>query len=159
MPEIFSLPNPLHPAVVHFPIVLLLLGAFVALVMAFVPRGRWPGLSAACFLLGAAGAVVAVQTGEEDGESAHKLWGGKSVLKHHEDWAEATQVAAIAAAVLSLGVLFTQRWPFAARSLAIATAVAGLVSAWCVIETGHYGGQLVYRYGFGQKSILDSFKH
>jgi hypothetical protein len=43
-----SLPDPLHPALVHFPIVLLLLGAAVAVLSALVNRGRlarrpgWP---------------------------------------------------------------------------------------------------------------------
>jgi len=55
-----TLPNPLHPAVVHFPIVLLLLGAVAALAAAFLPRGRLPLVAAVCLSMGAVGSVAAV---------------------------------------------------------------------------------------------------
>jgi hypothetical protein len=48
-----------------------------------------------------------------------------------------------------------RRWPMLARTMAIATAVGALASTWCVIETGHSGGLLVYRYGTGIRSAAD----
>jgi uncharacterized membrane protein len=155
MPTLFALPNPLHPAVVHFPIVLLLLGAVAAWVVVFRPTGIWPRIAAAGLSLGAAGAVLSGQTGEEESESARAPWGSKGVRETHEEWAERTQIVAIAVAVLAIGVLGVRRWPAIARTVAIAAAVGSLASAWCVIETGHYGGLLVYRYGMGIKSAAD----
>ena len=155
MPAWFSLPIPLHPAVVHFPIVLLLLGSAMAWVTVLIPRGTWARIAAACLVLGAAGAVVAGQTGEHEGESAQTPWGSRGTLKTHEEWAERTQVAALAVAGLAIGVLAMRRWPMIARTMAIATAVGALASTWCVIATGHYGGRLVYRYGTGIRSAAD----
>jgi hypothetical protein len=34
-------------------------------------------------------------------------------------------------------------------ALSAATALGALLVTWCVVETGHYGGQLVYRHGAG----------
>lgn len=146
---ILSLPNPLHPAVVHFPIVLLLLGAVAAVAAVFLRRWQLPGIVAALFVLGAAGTVVAVQTGDREGELEGEAPAIESLVDEHEEWAERTQVAAIVVAVLAIGAAFITRWPAATRTLGVATAVGALVSAWCVIETGHHGGQLVYRHGAG----------
>ncbi len=123
---------------VHFPIVLLLLGSAMAWVTVLIPRGTWARIAAACLVWGAAGAVVAGQTGEHEGESAQTPWGSKGTLKTHEEWAERTQVAALAVAGLAIGVLAMRRWPMIARTMAIATAVGALASTWCVIATGHY---------------------
>ena len=155
MLTVFTLPTPLHPAVVHFPIVLLLLGAAAAWVMVFRPTGMWPRIAAACFVLGALGAVVAGQTGEQEAEGVKKPWGSKGVREAHEEWAERTQVAAGVVAVLAISVVGVQRWPKIARGIAIVTAVGSLGSTWCVIETGHYGGLLVYRYGMGVRAAAD----
>ena len=146
---ILSLPSPLHPAVVHFPIVLLLLGSVVAVAAAFIRRWQLPGIAAVLFLLGAAGAVTAVQTGEREGEMAGETPAIESLVDQHEEWAERTQIVAIVVALLAIGAAFMTRWPVATRALGVATAVGALVSTWCVIETGHYGGQLVYRHGAG----------
>ena len=67
------IPDPLHPAVVHFPIVLLLLGAPLAVVAVFVRRWNLPVLAAVVVALGAAGAVVATWTGGEAAELAGEL--------------------------------------------------------------------------------------
>jgi len=145
----FALPNPLHPAVVHFPIVLLLLGSAVAVAAAFTKRWQLPQIAAVLLALGAIGSVVAVQTGERDGEIVSETPALEAVLEQHEAWAERTQVAAIVVALLAATALVTTRWPVAARTLRILTAVGGLAAIWCVGATGHYGGQLVYRHGAG----------
>lgn len=149
MIEIFAVPSPLHPAVVHFPIVLILLGSVVAVAAAFIRRWQLPGIAAGLFVIGAMGAVTAVQTGGREGEMAGETPAIESLLDQHEEWAERTQIAAIAVALLAVGTVLITRWPAAARALGVATAVGALVSTWCVIETGHYGGQLVYRHGAG----------
>lgn len=146
---IFSLPSPLHPAVVHFPIVLLLLGSLAAVAAVFIRRWQLPGIAAALFALGAVGTVIAVQTGDHESEIAGKTAAIEALVDQHEDWAERTEVAAIVVALLAVGAAVLTRWSIATRALRVATAIGALVSAWCVIETGHHGGQLVYRHGAG----------
>lgn len=149
MLAVLSFPNPLHPALVHFPIVLLLLGAVVTVPAALITRWKLPLLAAILLSLGAIGTVVAVQTGESDGERIGETAATEQVLDQHEQWAERTQFVAIAAALLAVGALMTTRWAIVTAGLGAATALAALVAAWCVAETGHYGGQLVYRHGAG----------
>ncbi len=143
----FSIPSPLHPAVVHFPIVLLLLGCAVAIVAAFTRRWHLPLLGAVLLMLGAAGAVVSVSTGEREGELVGDTAG--SVLDEHEDWAERTRTAALVAAALGIAAVAVGRMPRTARALGACTAIAAAGASWCVVETGHRGGQLVYRHGAG----------
>ena len=147
--EILTLPSPLHPAVVHFPIVLILLGSAVAVTAAFTRRWHLPGIAAALFVLGAVGSVVATQTGEREGELVGETPAIEAILNQHENWAERTQFAAILVAMLAVGAVVASRWPGAAHALSVATAAGALAAALCVAETGHYGGQLVFRHGAG----------
>lgn len=149
MLALLALPSPLHPAVVHFPIALLLLGAVVAVAAAFAPRWRLPLIATVLLALGAIGSVVATQTGESQGEMVGETPAIETVLDQHEAWAERTQTAAIVATLFAVAALCTTRWPVAARGLGIVTAAGALLVTWCVIQTGHYGGQLVYRHGAG----------
>ena len=64
------IPNPLHPAVVHFPIVLILFGAAVACAAVVVSRWHLPAIAAVLLGLGAIGAIVATVTGEQEYEMA-----------------------------------------------------------------------------------------
>lgn len=144
------MPSPLHPALVHFPIVLILLGTLVALPAAFTPRWHLRWIAAALLALGALGAVAASATGEEDGEAVERQPNVEAVLDQHEEWAERTQGFGIAAGFCALAAAAaTLRWPRAAQGIGIASAVVALFAAFCVFQTGHYGGQLVYRHGAG----------
>lgn len=144
------MPSPLHPALVHFPIVLILLGTLVALPAAFTPRWHLRWIAAVLLALGAIGAVAASVTGEDDGEAVERQPGVESVLEIHEEWAERTQGFGLAAAGCALAAaLVTLRWPRVAQGVGIAGAAVALFAAFCVFQAGHYGGQLVYRHGAG----------
>ena len=142
-------PNPLHPAVVHFPVVLLLLGAVAACAAVVVRRWHLPQVAAVLLGLGAAGAVVAMETGEEEEERVTETPAVEQVLEQHEDWAGRTRTAAVVAAVLAVASACLGRVPAMARATAGLAAAAALGAGWCVAQTGHYGGELVYRHGAG----------
>lgn len=166
----FSLPEPLHPAVVHFPIVLLLIGATVAVVTVFLNRWHLPWTAAALLVLGAAGTFVATETGESAQEVVGELPANvEDLLDEHEEWGERTEIVAgiaggLAVVAATLGAFAARRMEdpapasgplrkiaFAARTL---TAVAALVACFFVYETAHRGGKLVYDHGVGIKSPL-----
>lgn len=175
----FILPEPLHPAVVHFPIVLILIGAAVACAAVFLPRWHLPWIAAVLLGLGGIGAYVAVQTGDEEEEMVGKLPPvAKQLLDAHEDWADRTQVvagiaAALALASAGLGTVIARRArrestrpapaPDSASSTRSGTtrlsiiaigarataAVVALVACFFIYQTAHRGGELVYNHGVG----------
>lgn len=144
------LPNPLHPAVVHFPIVLLLLGAVAAVAAVFVRQHGIPVLAAGLLVLGAVGAWGAVESGESDGglveNTAPQV---DALVDAHETWAKRTLTISIFAAFAAGVSVLTARWPRTARAVAVGAALISVAAAYGVYETGHRGGALVYRHGAG----------
>ncbi len=165
----FDLPEPLHPAVVHFPIVLILLGAAVACAAVVVNRWHLSKIAAVVLVLGSLAALVAVATGKADQEMVGSLSSAaEELLDAHEEWGELTQVGAGITAVLALvaaglGVVVArtgQREPSDVRTGAewlprlatgarVVTAAGTLVTCFFIYETGHRGGKMVYQHGVG----------
>lgn len=143
-------PSPLHPALVHFPIVLILIGTMVVAVSIFLRRWQLPWIAAGLLMLGAVGAIAAAWTGGQEEESVGEISASvEGVLDAHEEWGERTRNAAIIAALLALGAASASRLPAISRGLTVMTVVAAMVASYCVAQAGHYGGQLVYKYGVG----------
>jgi uncharacterized membrane protein len=142
------LPNPLHPAIVHFPLVLAFLlplfagGALWAIRRGARARRAWAipvAMSAALAL----SAWVAVETGEAQEERVERVV-AEQPFETHEDGAELFLVLsggllAITAAGLAGGVVGR-----AARATATVGTAALIAMA---VRVGHSGGELVYRYG------------
>lgn len=144
------MPEPLHPATVHFPIALLLLGAAVAVLAVFVRRSHLPLFAAVLLSLGAIGAVAATVTGEEEEEKVeHAIPSAEPVLEEHADWGERARNAGIVAAVFAVIAAVASGRPVAGRALAVLTASAALVAGYSVAQAGHFGGELVYHHGAG----------
>jgi hypothetical protein len=142
------LPDPLHPAVVHFPVVLaFLLPIFAAGALWAIRRGARP-LRAWAIPLAVAAALslstwVAVETGEAQEDRVSSVVADRP-LDTHEDAAElfltlSGALVLVTAAGLARGVVGRT-----ARIAATAGAVAMVVVA---TRVGHTGGELVYRYG------------
>jgi uncharacterized membrane protein len=142
------IPDPLHPAVVHFPIVLAVLfplfvgGAFWSMRRGTGARRAWilPTLVAAAL---AGSAWLSVETGESQGDRVERIVGERA-MESHEELAEtfltmAAIVAGVAAAGLAAG--------FVGRAARALTVVGSLALVGVVIPVGHTGGQLVYRHG------------
>ncbi len=144
------IPDPLHPAIVHFPIVLLLLGAPLAIIAIFLRKWHLPWFVALVLMAGALGAVAAAWTGGQDEEVLGELTANAdTILEQHEEWGERTRnVAVLAAALALLAAAFT-KIPTASISIGVLVAVASLAAAVCVAQAGHYGGLLVYKHGAG----------
>ena len=139
------LPQPLHPAVVHFPLVLALILPLVIGVTLWVLRGKsipWRTWSIPLVLSAAlaASAFVAVRTGEADEDRVESVV-PKGVLHTHEEAAERFLVLTgvlllVATAGLARGTLGA-----AARLLTVAGSV---VVAAAAVQVGAAGGEMVY---------------
>lgn len=144
------LPEPLHPAIVHFPIALLVVGAAVAVAAVFVRRWHLPLFAAILLSIGALGAVAATVTGEEEEEKVeHALPSAEPVLEKHAEWGESARNAGILAAVFAIGAAALVSRPVIGRFLSVLTAFVAIGAAYAVAQAGHFGGELVYRHGAG----------
>lgn len=144
------MPDPLHPALVHFPVVLVTLGSVAAIVAVFWRKGYVPAFAAVLLGLGALGAWAALASGRSDGGLLEKVSPQmESLLEAHESWAERTLTAAMIAAVAAVGSACLGRFPRAARGVAAVAALAAGVASYTVYETGHRGGALVFEHGAG----------
>jgi uncharacterized membrane protein len=139
---------PLHPIVVHFPIVLAVLlpifalGALWAIRKGTTPLRAWsvPAALAAALALSA---FVAVQTGETEDERVESVVPDQP-LETHEEAAESFLMLSGGLALLTAAGLVRGRIGGVARGLGTAGAV-GLVAVAAYV--GHSGGKLVYEYG------------
>ncbi len=142
------LPDPLHPAIVHFPIVLaVLLPIFAVGALWAIRRGARPGrawslplaLAVALFV----SAFVALRTGEAQEERVEGVV-SEQVLHAHEEAGERFLVlAGLLTLVMGAGVL-VGRVGATARAVGTAGAVVLVAAA---VQVGAAGGELVYEHG------------
>jgi len=139
------LPDPLHPAVVHFPIVLMAflpLAAFGALWA--LHRGT-PPLRAWLAPVALAGALTlsawtALQTGQAQEERAEDVV-GERVLETHEEAGERFLLLSGIVFVIMAGGLIPGVAGRGARFVATAATLGLLVAGY---QVGHSGGRIVY---------------
>lgn len=142
------LPDPLHPAIVHFPVVLAFLLPISALVAIWTIRKGARPTRAWLVPLAIAVALslsswVAVQTGENQDERVERVV-QEQPLDTHEEAAEAFLTASVVVLLVAAGGLIKGPIGTIGRVGATLGAVALVAGAAYV---GHTGGQLVYRYG------------
>jgi uncharacterized membrane protein len=142
------LPDPLHPAVVHFPIVLMFLLPLAGLVAFWQIRRGANTLRAWAFPLSVAAALaasswLAVETGESQGEQVEEAV-AEAPLESHEERAEQFLGLSAGLVLLTAAGLVRGRAGTVLRLTAVAGAL-GLVAVGA--QVGHSGGELVYRYG------------
>jgi uncharacterized membrane protein len=142
------LPNPLHPAIVHFPIVLMMLLPVAAGVALWTIRKGVRPARAWLVPLAFATALaftswLAVETGEQQEGRVEKVV-SEAVIDGHAEAADRFLVLSlVVTALVGLGLV---RGKFGATARAVSlVAAAGLVVAG--YQVGHSGGQLVYQHG------------
>ena len=150
------LPSPLHPLVVHFPVVLtaflpfLALLAMVAIVRGVAPRIAW-GLVTAVAVLTFVGTYVAVWSGEREEEQVEEVIDHDLIEEHEEQGERLRLMAGIAVVVFAIG-MGGGGFGRIARPVGFLLSVAMLIQA---IPTGHSGGELVYRHGAADAYVTD----
>lgn len=145
------LPDPLHPVVVHFPIVLAVLapvvavGALWAIRRGTIARRAWsiPALVLGALVLSA---WIAAQTGEREEDRVERVVSERPIHTH-EEAAELFVYSAAGVLGIALVGLLPGTTGRIGRALGAAGAVALVAVGWNV---GRTGGELVYRHGAAQ---------
>jgi uncharacterized membrane protein len=144
------IPDPLHPAVVHFPIAL----SLVALLLAVLARNRRlrglePG-ALALVVLAALAAVVAVLTGHAAHDEAIVPAGARGLIASHEEVGELAMWWLLGVAAVRV-LLAWRGWYSSWRSWAYVLLLA--VAAGMVSYNGYLGGKMVYDHGVGTAPV------
>lgn len=141
-------PEPLHAALVHFPIVLACLAPLAgAAALLVIRRGAtsprvWSGVVLTLLLLTASG-WWATETGESDEERVEKVV-AERLIEEHEEAGERL----LTASFVALGIAAAGYLPGQIGALArVAALAATLLLPAAAFQTGHTGGELVYRHG------------
>jgi uncharacterized membrane protein len=146
----------IHPLLIHFPIVLLLLTPLFVLIAAVVrPPGNRPYMTTALItlLLGTFSVFLAASSGEDAAELADRTGGVNAVLAAHESLASTCEILFAIYSALFAGLFIWQRVSRLGQDR-IVSAVAPLLflAAYSVglvylVNTAHAGGRLVHEFG------------
>ena len=142
----------LHPLIVHFPIILLLVAAAIQAANVYFGKKEFDWIVTVLVFVGALTAWLA-------SENFHPHTGGlsehaKLVLARHEFWADWTVYLSLAGFILQVVNQFVLKQKKSA-TVAVALLLAG--SAFSVSMAGHHGAQLAYIEGIGPqgKFLMD----
>ncbi len=147
------LPDPLHPAIVHFPLVLAVLAPPIILGLLLVlrrdgarragaRRSIW-GIAVGTLLLLAATARLAIQTGEAQEDVVEEVV-PHDAIEEHEEAAERLFVGSLIVLVLAGAGLLRGTPGTVGRG---AAAVGSVVLLGLALAVGESGGDLVYEHG------------
>jgi uncharacterized membrane protein len=151
------IPDPLHPAIVHYPIVLatlLPLAAVVALILIAKgghARKTWAFVVALSAMLALA-SYVAVKTGESQEDAVEEVVAEEPIHEHEEAGERMLIFSGIGVLLVGLG-LANGGLGRAGRWIGTAGSVALLVAAY---QVGRLGGELVYEHGAAQAYIEEA---
>ncbi|MFA5297768.1 MAG: DUF2231 domain-containing protein [Lutibacter sp.] len=145
----------LHAILIHFPIALLVIGFFSELLAIFIKKDFFKKVAFYLLLVGALGAITAYISGSYAGEGIEE---GplKAPMELHEQAALITLWLSIITALFSVLIYFFKVQNNKVKSVAI-FLYALLVAS--VVQTGYYGGQLVYSHGVGIELALPDFNN
>jgi uncharacterized membrane protein len=145
----------LHPLIIHFPVVLLMIAPlFILIGAALSPRRSKTFFISALILmvLGTSSTFVAIETGEAAGKLATRTPEINHVLEQHERLAERTRLSfsiltIVFAALLLLPRILKRENRLLSTVLPLAFLVIYAGATVLLANTAHNGGRLVHEFG------------
>lgn len=136
-----------HPLSVHFPIVLLLLATLFKLTGLWSSKVTWDHGGRFLLVLGVIGVWISIYTGNlADGIVSRQLC-DPTVLKEHENFAQATAWIFTAALIIELLMRYLDL--LKTRLFSIILVILMLVGSGTLTYVGHLGAELVYQQAAG----------
>jgi uncharacterized membrane protein len=133
----------LHPAVVHFPIALAVVGAFAEVAYQFVRRPWIKWFGPILLTLALAGSGVAYFSGQAVHDKAEAQGVPNPAIEKHE--------TSCVWALCALGLATLLSWAVRPRGKAIwLSALIAIAAMALTLYTGYLGGELVYVHGAGR---------
>jgi uncharacterized membrane protein len=146
----FDIPDPLHPAIVHFPIVLIFLGVLLSTLTIFTRRGALPQFTALILILAAAAAQLAVITGGDQADDViQRMPESRPFIYRHAEWGERMRTVAVVAACSAVVALAFYKARTFRRVMAFVTTIIAAGASYCAFEAAERGGEMVYHHGVG----------
>jgi len=140
-------PN-IHPMIIHFPIVLVMLAAAADLVHLVRPSLRTlSGTSTWLYSLGALAACAAFLSGRLASSTVFIPGMAHSLIENHEQWALAGTIGLALVAVLRIAARWTRMAD--GRGARILLVALGVTVAFVIQQTAERGARLVYEQGVG----------
>ena len=140
-----------HPQIVHFAIVLAIVGIVFRLV-SLTGKLAFTGPAAATLLIAAGLASwLAAISGQDAHGPVERIPGVRAAVVEHEDWGHRARNLLLAVAALELvALVLARRQRLREHKVALVlSAVVGLAGGFAVYEAAEHGGDLVYEYGGG----------
>ena len=146
----FEIPDPLHPAIAYFPIVLVFLGTLISILTIFTRRGALPQFTAFILILAASAAQLAVTTGgDQTDDVIQRMPESRPLIYRHAEWGEWTRNVAVVAACSAVVALAFYKARTFRRVMAFVTTIVAAGACYCAFEAAERGGEMVYHHGVG----------
>ena len=150
--EIPRMPNigAYHPAIVHFAIALLIVGAVFRWISLSGRAAFTAPAAAVLLLLGTLAAAAAVHSGVQAHGPVERIPGARQAVVEHEEAGEWARNVFLVVAFLELVALATRRRRLdVARGALWGSAIVCVFGVGALYKAGDRGGDLVYRYAGG----------
>ena len=138
----------LHPQLVHFAMVLGIVGVLFRLI-SLTGEAGWTNSAAAAMLI-AAGAVgyATAESGHQAHGPVERIPGAVKAVQEHEEWGNrARNMLLLVGAIELIGLAFRKHK--SAAALRLVSGLAGIGAVFALYEAGEHGGELVYSYAGG----------
>jgi len=145
-----EIPDPIHPAIVHFPIVLIFLGTLISILTIFTRRGALPQFTVFILALAAGAAQLAVITGDNQVDDlVQRMPESRPLLLHHAESGELTRTVAVVAACSAVIALAFYKARTFRRVMAFVTTIIAAGACYFALEAADNGAEMVYHHRIG----------
>lgn len=149
-------PN-IHPMIIHFPLVLLILAVLFDLIGLLLTRFDWIKKSSLLlYFLGTIAVAVAFITGNLASDGLDIPSKVIPAVNDHADWAEITLWFFAIYTLIRLGLAFGFKSRPLTKKILTPIVLIGLLGIYFLYQTGDRGAKLVFGYGLGTGNILKS---